>query len=200
MRLKRGFFLRPAYKVAPDLLGKVLVRKYKGCTLSGIITETEAYHGLQDKASHASRGRTPRNSIMFDQGGYTYIYLIYGMYYCFNVTTDKKDIPSAVLIRAIYPLEGIDKMKKLRKIKDKNIHHLSDGPGKLCQALQIDKSLDRIDITKSDKIYITDGGVKVGKKDIHKSPRIGVDYAGEWKNKLWRFYIDEDYLRNKVYV
>ncbi len=190
--------MRPAYKVAPDLLGKVLVRKYKGYMLSGIITETEAYHGHEDKASHASKGKTMRNKIMFDDGGYIYIYLIYGMYYCFNITTDKKDTPSAVLIRAIKPLEGMDKMKKFRKTKDKNIYNLANGPGKLCQALKIDKKLNETNITTSKEIYVKDAGNSIKPTQIQKSPRIGVDYAGEWKNKLWRFYIDENFLLKKI--
>lgn len=138
------------------------------------IVETEAYHGFSDRASHASRKRTPRNEIMFGGAGVAYIYLIYGMYHCLNIVTNEKDFPAAVLIRAV---ETDDEIKK------------TNGPGKLCRYLDIDLSLNKEDIIKSKKIWIEDRGEKISKNNIAKARRIGVEYAGESAFWQWRYYI-----------
>jgi DNA-3-methyladenine glycosylase len=190
-KLSQQFFQQNAELVAKQLLGKVLVRKINGKKLSGIITETEAYLGLQDLASHASRGKTERNKVMFENGGIWYVYMIYGMHFNLNVVTGKKDFPSAVLIRAIQPLENVEEMRKLRK--NKNEKHLTNGPGKLCQALNINKSFYGTSAFSNDSsLYIEDQGIVIKQKEIIKTKRIGVEYAKEWKDKLLRFYIDKD--------
>lgn len=165
-KINPTFFQKDVLEVAPFLLGKKIVCSTSGKTTSHIITEVEAYRGEEDKACHASKGRTKRTEVMFRAGGILYIYLIYGMYYMLNIVTGKKENPQAVLIR------GIENF---------------DGPGKLTKALQIDKSYNGEDLATSDRIWIENG-----LKDIsyHCYPRVGIDYAGEeWKNKPWRFVL-----------
>ena len=175
MRLTRKFFEKPTLWVAENLLGKVLVRKWRGKEMRAFITETEAYRGFNDKASHASRGMTPRNKIMFGKAGHAYVYLIYGMHHCFNIVTERESYPAAVLIRGV--LLG-HRMAKL------------DGPGKLTKSLHIDRSLNGEDITTSQKLWIeNDGGATPVKFKVKKSTRVGVDYAGEWAKKPWRFWV-----------
>jgi len=188
VKLTHDFYSRPTLEVARDLLGKVLVRRLKGRNLSGKIVETEAYVGPEDLACHASKGKTARTSIMFEQGGRAYVYMIYGFYFCLNAVTEPRDYPAAVLIRAIEPLEHVAVMRRLRKnpSRDSNI---ASGPGKLCMALSIDKSLNGADLT-GNMLWIEDRKLDVGA--IEAGPRIGVDYAGEYKDKPWRFYIGEN--------
>ncbi|PIS42226.1 MAG: 3-methyladenine DNA glycosylase [Candidatus Kerfeldbacteria bacterium CG08_land_8_20_14_0_20_40_16] len=181
-RLNRSFYLQPTLEVAQELLGKFLVHKIGKKKLIGKIIETETYIGPKDKASHASRGRTPRTELMFGEAGHAYVYLIYGMYYCFNVVTGKKDYPAAVLIRAVQPFTaGENGHFYLHK-------DVTNGPGKLCRYLKIDKKLNGVDLT-SNVLWIEDRGIIVKKSQIGRAKRIGVDYAGEYKDKLWRFYI-----------
>jgi len=168
--LPRIYFNRPTLTVARSLIGKYLVRSIDGRMLAGKIVEVEAYVGSQDKACHASKGRTQRTDVMFGQGGVAYVYLIYGMYHCLNVVTEREEFPSAVLIRAI-ELDG----------------ELIDGPGRLCRALQIDRRLNRVDLTTGESIWFEDRGVLVERGDVGTHPRVGVDYAGEWAKKPWRF-------------
>lgn len=169
-RFQRDFFTRDVLEVAPDLLGKLLVRKLdNGEIKKFIITEVEAYRGQEDLACHASKGRTPRTEIMYHDGGYIYVYLIYGMYWMLNFVTGEKDIPQAVLIR------GIDGF---------------DGPGKLTKNLFIDKSFYGKDLTSSKELWIENGVDPIDLK-INTTPRIGIDYAGEiYKNKPWRFLLE----------
>lgn len=175
-KLTKQFFSHPTELVARELLGKVLVRKIGRKILSGMIVETEAYIGPRDLACHASKGKTERTKVMFGSAGIWYVYFIYGMYHCLNIVTEAKDYPSAVLIRALEPLE--------------NIHDSTNGPSKLCRALNITESLNNTSaISKSSKLYIKDRETKIDKNKIISAKRIGVDYAGEWKNKLLRFYI-----------
>ncbi len=141
-----------------------------GVPIAGKIIEVEAYVGAEDKACHASKGRTQRTDVMFGPGGVAYVYLIYGMYHCLNVVTEREEFPSAVLIRAI-EIDG----------------ELIDGPGRLCRALQIDRRLNRADLTTGELLWFEDRGVLVKKGDVLAHPRIGVDYSGEWAQKLWRF-------------
>lgn len=168
--LPRIYFNRPTVTVARSLIGKYLVRVIDGRILAGKIVEVEAYVGPQDKACHASKGRTQRTDVMFGPGGVAYVYLIYGMYHCLNVVTEREQFPSAVLIRAI-EIEG----------------ELIDGPGRLCRALQIDRRLNRVDLTIGESIWFEDRGVVVKREDVGSHPRVGVDYAGEWAKKPWRF-------------
>ena len=168
--LPRAYFNRPTLTVARSLIGKYLVRSINGRMMAGKIVEVEAYVGPQDKACHASKGRTQRTDVMFGPGGVAYVYLIYGMYHCLNVVTEREEFPSAVLIRAI-EIDG----------------ELIDGPGLLCRALQIDRRLNRVDLTTSKSLWFEDRGALVERGHVGAHPRIGVDYAGEWAKKLWRF-------------
>ena len=168
--LPRTYFNRPTLRVARSLIGKYLVRVVDGRIIEGKILEVEAYVGSQDKACHASKGRTQRTDVMFGPAGVAYVYLIYGMYHCLNVVTEREEFPSAVLIRAI-EIDG----------------ELIDGPGRLCRALQIDRRLNRVDLTAGESIWFEDRGILVKKGEVGIHPRIGVEYAGEWAKKLWRF-------------
>jgi DNA-3-methyladenine glycosylase len=183
-KLKRYFYNQPTLKVAKNLLGKYLVMKSGKDLLSGKIVETEAYIGKSDPASHAYRGVTPRNKIMFGKPGFAYIYLTYGMYHCLNFVTEKDGFPAAVLIRALEPEEGIEMMMRNRKISE--IKNLTNGPGKLCQALELDRNLNGADLCSNGerKIWVEDRKEKPGK--ITSTSRIGID---EGKDKKWRFYI-----------
>ncbi len=168
--LPRVYFNRPTLSVARSLIGKYLVRSIDGRMLAGKIVEVEAYVGPQDKACHASKGRTQRTEVLFGPPGVAYVYLIYGMYHCLNVVTEREKFPSAILIRAI-EIDG----------------ELIDGPGRLCRALQIDRCLNRVDLTTCESLWFEDRGILVERGDVGAHPRVGVDYAGEWAKKPWRF-------------
>ena len=168
-------------------MGKFIVRKIGKQKLAGKIVEVEAYNGPEDLASHASRGQTPRNSIMFGHPGFSYVYLIYGVSHCFNIVTEDHGYPAAVLIRAVEPVEGIEVMKGFRKSKEEK--NLTNGPGKFCQAFKVDKNLNEMDLVMNNELWIEDRGEKIGKKDMIAAKRIGVDYAKEYKDKLWRYYV-----------
>lgn len=168
--LPRAYFNRPTITVARSLVGKYLIRCIDGREIAGKIIEVEAYVGSQDKACHASKGRTQRTEVMYGPGGVAYVYLIYGMYHCLNVVTEREEFPSAVLIRAV-EIDG----------------RLIDGPGRLCRALQIDRRLNRVDLTSGESLWFEDRRVLVKGGDVVAHPRIGVDYAGEWAKKPWRF-------------
>lgn len=184
--LPRSFYARDTLEVAKELLGKVLVRETPSGRLAVRIAETEAYCGPHDKACHASKGMTDRNQVMFGEPGRAYVYFIYGMYYCLNLVTERDGYPAAVLIRAGEPVEGVDAMWNLRK-KAKKLGDLTSGPGRLCMALDIDRALNGADVCKRGPLYVVNGTSE--KLDIVSCKRIGVDYAGEYKDKPWRFYI-----------
>lgn len=170
--LPRAFFARPTQAVALALLGAYLVHDGPRGRQIGRIVETEAYVGRQDRASHASRGRTRRTEVMFGPPGYAYVYLVYGMYYCLNVVTEEEGYPAAVLIRALEPCAGIDGP--------------TSGPGRLCRALAIDRRHDRADLT-APPLSLVDGARPAG--PVVAGPRVGVSYAGVWALKPWRFYL-----------
>ena len=187
-KLPREFYTRPdVLEVARDLLGKKLVVPNRhGARVAGIIVETEAYRGPEDRASHAYNGRrTNRTETMYGIGGTAYVYFVYGMYYQFNVVTNIPEIPHAVLIRALEPVEGIDLMRRRRHLQPD--HNLTNGPGKLCIALRIDRGLDRADLL-GDRVWL-EGGEKISPRSIASGPRIGIDYAEQWVSKPWRFWI-----------
>ena len=186
IKLPRSFYSRSTLDVANDLLGKVLIRRLGRRKLAGRIVETEAYVGPHDLACHASKGHTPRTAVMFGPPGLAYVYMIYGFYFCLNVVTEPEGYPAAVLIRAVEPLEGVDLMKKLRShpVRHTNI---ASGPGKLCMAMSIDKQLNGADLLGT-TIWIEDRNID--REAILTSPRVGVDYAGEYKDKPWRFFVD----------
>jgi DNA-3-methyladenine glycosylase len=186
LKLFRDFYSRPALDVATDLLGTVLVRRLNGRRLSGMIVETEAYVGPHDLACHASKGRTPRTEVMFGPAGHAYIYMIYGFYFCLNVVTDYVGFASAVLIRAVEPLENVRFMKTMRNNPARETD-IASGPGKLCRAMSIDKQLNGEDM-EGRILWVEDREIAV--PAIVRAPRVGIDYAGEYRDKLWRFYID----------
>ena len=190
-KLQREFFTRPnVLKVARELLGRLLVVPARdGTRVSGIIVETEAYRGPKDRASHAYAGRrTKRTETMYGLGGTAYVYFVYGMYYQFNVVTNLRDVPHAILIRALEPVEGLEWMRRRRQEQpDRN---LTNGPGKLCMALGIDRQLDQADLLH-DQVWIEEGR-QAPKRLIASGPRVGIDYAEEWVDKPWRFWIKDN--------
>jgi len=187
VKLARSFYQQPTLAVARQLLGMYLVRKHEDGTTIGRIVETEAYIGPDDKACHASRGRTPRTQIMFGRAGHAYVYLIYGFHHMLNIVTEAVDFPAAVLIRAVEPSEGIDLMEWRRGTKDRR--SLASGPGKLCQAFAVDRTLNGDDLCGK-VLYLEDRDDPAPK--FSKTPRIGVEYAGEWTHKPWRFLVRDN--------
>jgi DNA-3-methyladenine glycosylase len=190
-KLPREFYTRPnVLALARELLGKLLVVPTQdGRRVSGIIVETEAYRGPRDRASHAYGGRrTSRTETMYQMGGTAYVYFVYGMYYQFNVVTNVEDIPHAVLVRALEPVEGIEIIKRRRRVQPD--HNLTNGPGKLCIALGIDGKLDRADLL-GDRVWLEDAE-KTPRSRIVSGPRIGIDYAAEWVDKPWRFWLKDN--------
>jgi DNA-3-methyladenine glycosylase len=159
--------------VAQALLGKYLVRETDQARHVGRIYEVEAYIGQEDRACHASKGRTPRTDVMFGPPGVAYVYLIYGMYHCLNIVTEAEGFPAAILVRAVDEA-GVPPV-------------LIDGPGRLCRAFQIDRSHNRLDMTVGQGLWVEDRGVGIRACDIASYPRIGVPYAGDWAQKPWRF-------------
>ncbi len=171
--LPRSYFNRPTLQVARSLLGKYLVRENGQRRIVAKIVEVEAYVGPEDRASHASRGRTPRTEVMFGPPGVAYVYLIYGMHHCLNVVTEREGYPAAVLIRAVEVASG-----------------LVDGPGRVCRMLQIDRRLNRLDLTQGRALWIEDRGRRLPGARIAAYPRIGVAYAGKWAAMPWRFRVE----------
>ena len=187
-KLPREFYTRTnVLTVTRELLGKLLVVPAQdGTRVSGIIVEAEAYRGPEDRASHAyGSRRTNRTETMYQIGGRAYVYFVYGMYYQFNVVTNVAEIPHAVLIRAVEPVEGIEVMRRRRH--NQPDHNLTNGPGKLCIALGIDRQLDRADLL-GNQVWIEDGE-KIPARRIASGPRVGIDYAEAWVDKPWRFWI-----------
>ena len=192
--LGREFYNRDSLIVAKELLGKVLVHEIDGQKISAKIVEAEAYMGIEDRAAHSYGGkRTPRVEVMYGGPGFSYIFIVYGMYYCFNVVTREEGNPQAVLIRAVEPLGGLDVMAQHRFKKTYNqltksqIKGLTNGPGKLCRAFLMDRSLNGEDLCGS-KLYIEEGENE--NFSIVSTKRVGIDYAGEAKDYPWRFYIE----------
>jgi len=196
--LPKKFFAQSGLTVAKALLGQRLIRQFNGELLSGLIVETEAYVGLQDTASHAHRGRTPRNEVMFGQPGLIYIYLIYGMYHMLNVITDPVDYPAAVLIRAIEPTVGLSLMHQHRQLKvDHTSTKVTNGPGKLCQALAIDKSLNQWDATLGQQLWF-EQTQPVPDEQIKQGPRININSAAPADQVApWRFWIKNNRFVSK---
>ena len=190
-KLPREFYTRRnVLTVARNLLGKLLVVPApNGQRVSGLIVETEAYRGPLDRASHAYGGRrTKRTETMYGLGGTVYIFFVYGMYNQFNVVTNVENVPHAVLVRALQPIEGIELMRQRRHGQpDRN---LTNGPGKLCIALGIDRRLDRADLL-GDHVWLEDGE-HIPSRKIASGPRIGIDYAEEWVEKPWRFWVKDN--------
>lgn len=195
VKLNRMFYSKNTITVAKSLLGKTLVHEIEGRRISGKIVETEAYLGLSDKAAHSYGGkRTKRVEVMYKEAGFSYIFMIYGMYHCFNVVTQLEGVPEAVLIRALEPLEGLDIMsfnrykKNFNELTKTQIKNLTNGPGKLCSALKVDKGLNGEDLC-SNTLYIEDCSETL---NIVTSKRIGIDYAEEAKDFLFRFHVENN--------
>jgi DNA-3-methyladenine glycosylase len=178
-RLDRAAFNRATLRVARDLLGKFIVRSYRGRTISGMITEVEAYKGPKDAASHACGGRrTARVEPLYADGGTVYVYFIYGIHWMLNFSTAGKDMPEGVLIRGILADPGSE-------------GKLLAGPGRVTKYLKIDRKLDGADVTDSTQIRIEDRGIRIPTRSIKRGPRIGVDFAGPfWAARPWRFWIE----------
>jgi len=178
--LEQSFFNKSTPLVAQNLIGKFLVRKINGEEIALQIFETEAYDGSKDKASHASRGRTARTEVMFGPSGYFYVYLCYGMHHMLNVVTGPKGYPAAVLIRSAIPACLTSDAKQV------------NGPGKLTRALDIDKTFNALCASPESNLWFEDRGVLVDKKEIKKTKRVGIEYAGPtWSKKLFRFLIEK---------
>lgn len=212
-KLTRIFFTQPTLKVAKDLLGKYLIRQFGRKKIIGRIVETEAYLGPQDKASHAYGGKkTKRNLAEYLIGGHLYIYLVYGMHWQLNISTAQAGKPECVLIRALAPVINRNPKSEIlsaswRTKQTQNsclsagganlkIRNLTNGPGKLCCFLKLNKSFYGEDLTKSKRIWLEDWGTKIKKEEIVATKRIGIDYAGKyWAGRKWRFY-----LKNNIFV
>ena len=189
MKMERDFYNRDALTVSEEILGKTLVHITEEGITKGKIVEVEAYMGAQDKAAHSYGNLySERTKIQYGEGGYVYVYLIYGMYICMNIVTNKESIPEVILLRALEPLEGIDLMKKRRKTD--NLKILCNGPGKLSQAMGITKENYGDDLC-GESLYLEDG-IVIPKKQILRSKRINIDYAEEAKDYLWRFSIKDN--------
>ena len=197
MKLKRAFYTKDVLTVANELLGKVLVKNERGKKYSGRIVEVEAYDGRTDKAAHTYGGRTKRNEIMFNDGGYLYVYLSYGVHYCCNVVTGTKGIGTAILIRAVEPLEGVEGMAMNRfgrkNLSDNEKYNLTSGPGKVCKAFCITKLHSGVDLTEN-KIYLENARLKRD-EEIEVSKRIGITKSAHLP---WRFFVKNNpYLSRK---
>jgi DNA-3-methyladenine glycosylase len=189
-RADRAFFTRDPLSLARRLLGQRLVRMRRGRRTCGIIVETEAYLGIPDRAAHTHGGRrTERNRSMWATGGHAYVYFIYGMHCCMNVVAGLAEEPVAVLIRALQPDEGTARMYRRRRAARRDVD-LCSGPGKLCQALAIDRRLDGVDLVSSNRLFVELLRQRqLPTRSITVGPRVGVDYAGEWAAKPLRFTI-----------
>jgi DNA-3-methyladenine glycosylase len=191
MRLQRAFFARDTLSVARDVLGQRLVHVLNGERISGKIVEAEAYIGEDDEASHASPGPTERNASMYGPPGQAYVYLIYGMYHCFNVVTDRQGFPAAVLIRALEPLEGLDLMRERRgPVGARDVTQLTSGPGRLCQALAIDRRHDGVNLCASGAHLFLEAGDPVPDPAVTAGPRVNVRGDETALTAPWRFYIE----------
>jgi DNA-3-methyladenine glycosylase len=184
--LPREFYTRSTLIVAEELLGKELVRNINDGTLAGRIVEAEAYLGSKDPGSHAHRGITPRNQVMFGKGGFAYVYFTYGMHYCFNVVTEEPSVPGAVLIRALEPTKGVEVMARNRG--HKSLLNLTNGPAKLTKALDITKVQNGLDLTKRGALFIIDSSVK-SDFEVVSAKRVGLSAGAD---KPWRFYVKKN--------
>ncbi len=191
--LAKDFFARPTLVVAPQLLGKILATSVRGVLTAGRIVEVEAYLDERDLASHAAKGHTKRNALMFGPPGHAYVYLIYGMHHCVNAVTEEAGVAGAVLIRAIEPLCGERVMARRRARSDRR--ELASGPGKLCQALAIDRTMNGESLW-GPRLFICEGdSIEEGR--IVATPRIGVDYSGVWASEPFRFVVRDDPYASK---
>jgi DNA-3-methyladenine glycosylase len=185
-RLERQFYDRPVTQVARELLGKRLVRLENGKRLAGIIVEAEAYRGEEDLACHARVGYTPRTRVLYGPPGHAYIYFTYGNYWMLNFVAEREGFPAAVLIRGIVPTEGIERIAARRPRAPRA--HWTDGPGKICLALAIDKALNEADLCAPQAEIFVEEGVDIPDASVTTGPRVGLNSVPEpWKSIPWRF-------------
>ena len=183
----RDFFARPAPQVAPELLGCLLVHRWKGQRLAGVITEVEAYQGVDDQACHARAGKTARNAVMFGGPGKAYVYFTYGMHWMLNLVCEAEGLPAAVLIRAIRPVEGLEVMRMLRPTLADKPGWLN-GPAKLTQALAIGREQNGLDVCSENEGLWVEKEISVPAEEVETTPRIGIGYAPEpWLSLPWRW-------------
>jgi len=186
--LPREFYDRPTLTVARELLGAVLVRLQDGVRVSGIIMETEAYVGESDLACHAKAGRTPRTEIMYGPPGSAYVYFNYGIHWMLNAVTEREGFPTAVLIRATQPLEGIEIIASRRGKQPRA--KWTDGPGKLAQAFGIDKSFNGVDLCRRESGLWIEMGERISDENVTIGARVGLNSVPEpWKSVPWRFFV-----------
>ncbi len=198
-RLEREFFNRPTPEVARDLLGKRLVRQEDGGRLSGIIIETEAYRGEEDQGCHAKAGLTPRTRVMYGPPGHAYVYFTYGMHWMLNFVTEAEGFPAAVLIRAIALLEGQEIVASRRE--GRRPKNWTDGPAKLCQALNIDGRLNGVDICAPNSPLFVEMGISIPDSSVTITPRVGLNSVAEpWKSKPWRYLVVGHHLVEKPFA
>ena len=188
-RIPRSFFERYTPQVARELLGARLVRVTDGRRMAGVIVETEAYRGRRDPASHAYRGKSRRNEVMYGPPGHAYVYFTMGMHYCLNITTEPKGIAAAVLIRAVEPVEGVEEMARNRGVED--IHRLGSGPGNVTKAMRIDKGLNGEDIVRSKGLFL-EGSRRIDKVGV--TTRVGVSAGSAFR---WRYFVRENEFVSK---
>lgn len=203
--MDKEYFKKDGLELAKSILGKYLIRNYDGKTIVTKIVETESYMGINDKGAHVyGDKRSERTKPLYLEGGRIYVYLIYGMYYCLNISANKENVPECVLIRAVEPIKGIEEIsfnrfkKEYKDLTTYQRKNISNGPGKLCMALKIDKNLNAKSILENE-LYISDFYYEEDKKvysneqiDIQTSKRINIDYAQEAKDYLWRFFIKDN--------
>ena len=192
-RVNRSFFERPTLQVARDLLGTRLVRLQDGIRLAGIIVETEAYRGQNDLGCHARAGLTPRTRVMFGPPGHAYIYFTYGMHWMLNFVTEDQGFPAAVLIRALHPLQGLEVIAARRNGQPPA--RWTDGPAKICQALNIDGSLNGVDLCASPAALFIEAGPPIPDSAVTTGPRVGLSSVPEpWKSIPWRFFVKSGFF------
>lgn len=184
----RAFFDRPALQVARELLGTRLVRLQDGNRIDGIIVETEAYRGEEDLGCHCKAGRTARTQVMYGPPGHAYVYFTYGMHWMLNFVVEPENQPAAILIRAILPQAGLDLIASRRDHQPRSLW--TDGPAKICQALQIDRALNGADLCSPDAVIFVESGYPISDSSVTTGPRVGLYTVPEpWKSIAWRFRV-----------
>ena len=193
LRLPRSFYTQPTLAVARQLLGCRLVRLEGDRCLSGYVTEVEAYRGEEDLGCHAKAGRTPRTQVMYGPAGHAYVYFTYGMHWMLNFVTEAEGFPAAVLLRGIYPTEGLEVIAARRKAQPPALW--TDGPAKICQALDIDGTLNGVDLCASPAVLFVEAGPPIPDSAVTTGPRVGLTSVPEpWKSIPWRFSVKSDFF------
>ena len=196
-RLQRDYFTQHTVSLARDLLGKRVVRIEGNYRMAGLIVEAEAYRGQEDLGCHAKAGLTPRTRVMFGPPGHAYVYFTYGMHWMLNFVSEEEGFPAAVLVRGIWPTEGIASMAARRPGRPRSAW--TDGPAKLCKALGIDQSLNGADLCAPDAELFVEAGISITDENVTISPRVGLNSVPEpWKSMPWRFQVQKDVLKNQL--